>query len=73
VVYRGFIPEWRGIYIYGDFCSGRIWGLLRDASGDWQNTQLFQTDYNIAAFCEAGSGEVYLVARKGIVYQLTSK
>jgi glucose/arabinose dehydrogenase len=73
VVYRGPIPEWQGIYIYGDFCSGHIWGLLRDADGNWQNTQLFQTNYNIAAFGEDEAGDVYLVARKGIVYQLTTK
>jgi len=73
VVYRGSIPEWQGIYIYGDFCSGRIWGLLRDANGVWQNTQLFETDYNIAAFGEDESREIYLVARNGNVYQLTPK
>jgi glucose/arabinose dehydrogenase len=73
VVYRGALPEWQGIYVYGDFCSGRIWGLLRDTNGNWQNTQLFQTDYNIAAFGEDEAGELYLVARRGEVYTLTRK
>jgi glucose/arabinose dehydrogenase len=73
VVYRGSIPEWQGIYIYSDFCSGRVWGLLRDATGDWQNTQLFQTDFNITAFGEDEAGEVYLIDRAGSIYKLTKK
>jgi glucose/arabinose dehydrogenase len=73
VVYRGTDPLWQGIYIYGDFCSGRVWGLLRDNAGVWQNTQLFQTNYNIAAFGEDETGEIYLVARKGDVYKLSTR
>jgi glucose/arabinose dehydrogenase len=72
-VYRGADPNWQGIYLYGDFCSGRVWGLLRDSNGEWQNTQLFQTGYNIAAIGEDETGEVYLVARRGEVYKLSIK
>ena len=73
VVYRGSMPEWQGIYIYGDFCSGRIWGLLRDGTGSWQNTLLFETNFNIAAFGEDETGEIYLANRAGGIYQLTTK
>ncbi|MFN2150025.1 MAG: PQQ-dependent sugar dehydrogenase, partial [Anaerolineales bacterium] len=38
VVYRSSLPEWQGIYFYGDFCSGLVWGLLRDANLEWQNS-----------------------------------
>ena len=28
-VYRGEeLPAWQGVYLYGDFCSGKIWGLI---------------------------------------------
>ena len=27
-VYRGAMPEWQGIYLYGDYCSGKVWGLI---------------------------------------------
>ncbi len=69
VICRGSMPDRQGIYIYGDFCSGRIWGLLRDAN----NTLLFETDFNIAAFGEDEAGEIYLVDRAGGIYQLTNK
>ncbi|MEO8354767.1 MAG: PQQ-dependent sugar dehydrogenase, partial [Chloroflexota bacterium] len=32
-VYRGSMPEWNGIYLYGDYCTGIIWGLNRSNDG----------------------------------------
>jgi hypothetical protein len=33
-VYRGLLsPALRGTYIYGDYCSGRIWGVTQLSSG----------------------------------------
>jgi hypothetical protein len=62
--------DWQGIYLYGDFCTGTIWGLLRDGQGDWQSMQLFSTDFRIASFGEDSSGGVYVVDLLGSVYQL---
>jgi glucose/arabinose dehydrogenase len=70
IVYRGSMPEWQGIYLYGDFCSGRVWGLLRDQNGIWQNQELYQTGANITSFGEDQTGEVYLVDRNGMISQL---
>jgi glucose/arabinose dehydrogenase len=70
IVYRGTFPEWQGIYIYGDFCNGTIWGLLRDPQGDWMNSVLFQTGSNITSFGEDESGELFMVDRSGDVFQL---
>lgn len=68
-VYRGAMPEWNGIYLYGDYCTGLIWGLIR--SGDsWQNQLLFDTDVNITSFGEDESGEIYLVGDSGEIYRL---
>ena len=40
-VYRGqALPEWQGIYLYGDYCSGEIWGLIH--RGGWQTQILFR-------------------------------
>lgn len=72
-VYRGSMSAWQGIYLYGDFCSGQVWGLLRDSNNIWQNTLLFETAFNITSFGEDESGEIYLVDRTGSIYQLTKR
>jgi glucose/arabinose dehydrogenase len=73
-VYRGSMPEWTGIYLYGDYCTGYMWGLLRSAgqvSGpDWQSLLLFETGANITTFGQDGDGEVYLADRGGGIYRL---
>jgi len=71
--YRGSLPDWQGIYIYGDFCTGYVWGLLKDTNNNWQNTLLFQTDFNITSFGEDQAGEVFLVDRAGSIYKLDKK
>ncbi len=73
VVYRGRMKAWQGIYLYGDFCSGRIWGLLQNAEGEWQSRELFNTNAQITSFGQAENGEVYLVDRAGGVYKLQKK
>jgi glucose/arabinose dehydrogenase len=70
-VYRGEeLPGWKGVYLYSDFCSGKVWGLLRDASGAWQNRVLFETGRNISSFGEDTAGELYLTDLNGAVYRL---
>ena len=72
VVYRGEqLPELQGIYLYGDYGSGNIWGLYPDDDGSWQNWLLFQTGSRITSFGEDERGEVYYVTQDGGLYQLT--
>lgn len=72
-VYRGSAnPAMQGIYYYGDWCSGRIWGL-RQISGSWQTSPspLLESGLRITTFGkdEAGnllvadgySGSIYVV------------
>ena len=74
VVYRGqSLAAWQGVYLYGDFCSGRVWGLLPTADGSWQNMLLFETDAHISSFGEDEAGESYLVDYGGALYQLVRK
>jgi glucose/arabinose dehydrogenase len=61
-VYRGPFERMRGIYFYGDFCSGRIWGLRRAGSA-WQNTLLLDTSINISSFGEDEAGNLYVASR----------
>ena len=71
-VYRGSMLEWQGIYLYGDFCSGQVWGLLRTASGEWMNESLFKFDSRITAIDQDEAGEIYLLDLLGTVLKLTS-
>jgi glucose/arabinose dehydrogenase len=70
VVRSPSLPEWNGVYLFGDFCSGLVWGLLRDADGRWQQQLLFDTGFAIASFGTDAQGEVYLADLNGAVYRL---
>ncbi len=72
-VYRGAMSEWQGIYLYGDYCSGLVWGLLQQNDGNWSNELLFETGVNISSFGVDESGEIYLVDHGGRVFRLTGK
>jgi len=67
-VYRGSMPEWNGIYLYGDYSTGMIWGLIRSDSG-WQSQLLFDLDVNITSFGQDASGELYLVSDNGGIFR----
>jgi glucose/arabinose dehydrogenase len=73
-VYRGpNLPEWQGVYLYGDYMSGRIWGLLRQPDNEWQNAELFDTGFLITSFGEDESGELYIADYNGQVLRLNRK
>jgi glucose/arabinose dehydrogenase len=70
-VYRGIeLPDWYGVYLYGDFASGRVWGLLHLADGSWQNSLMFETGTNISSFGVDENGEIYLVDYRGSIFML---
>ena len=61
-VYRGStFPGLVGVYLYGDYCSGKLWGLYRDAGNQWVNTFIANTGYNISAFGQDEAGELYIL------------
>jgi len=67
------LPAWNGIYLYGDFCTGYVWGLLAQG-GAWQSQLLFQTGLGISTFGVDEAGNVYLADyRGGTIYRLASK
>ena len=69
-VYRGAaLPAWDGIYFYGDYCSGKVWGLLKNGE-DWQSALLFSTRKNISSFGVDEDGEIYLADYNGSIYRL---
>jgi glucose/arabinose dehydrogenase len=64
------LPAWRGVYLYGDYSSGQVWGLLRDSDGQWLNSVLFDTPFNISSFGTGADGAVYLIDHNGRIYRL---
>lgn len=69
-VYRGTMPEWNGIYLFGDYCTGFIWGLI-ESNGTWQMQQLFDVDVTITSFGQDDAGEIYLISDNGSIYRLS--
>lgn len=74
-VYRGMnLAEWQGVYLYGDYCNGNVWGLLRSPAGDWQNQLMFATGISISSFGVDEMGEIYLLDHdSGDIYKLRKK
>ncbi|WP_226377619.1 PQQ-dependent sugar dehydrogenase [Citrifermentans bremense] len=69
-VYRGKLEQLKGIYLYGDFCSGRIWGL-RQSGGRWVSRLLLETPYRISTFGEDEQGELYVADYgEGTIYRI---
>jgi glucose/arabinose dehydrogenase len=64
-VYRGQdYPQLDGIYIYGDYCSGKIWGLRMNGE-QWEYELLLTTSYRISSYGEDEQGELYLADLSG--------
>jgi hypothetical protein len=59
--YRGSrYPALEGVYLYGDYCSGKVWGATPDATNVWSSAELLDNPFNVATFGEDMWGEVYL-------------
>ncbi|MEL1232954.1 MAG: PQQ-dependent sugar dehydrogenase [Candidatus Neomarinimicrobiota bacterium] len=81
-VYRGSkIKHLRGTYIFGDYCTGRIWSfklnngkpvefknIRKEIKNNSKDIPLF-----ISSFGEDNSGELYVVDYLGAVYKFISK
>jgi len=69
-VYRGqLIKSLQGRYIFGDFCSGRIWSLTQ-TNGGYDRKLLFESNLSISSFAEDNHGEIYVVHYRGGIYKI---
>ncbi len=67
--YRGRrFPQLSGIYFYGDYCSGRLWGARQ--SPGWTAPLLLDTPYSITTFGEDEGGENYVADQDSAVYRI---
>ena len=72
-VYRGTrVPSLSVRYVFGDFCSGKIWTVPKGGTSPLTKTLLMDTSLSISSFGEDGSGELYVVDLGGAVYKFTT-
>jgi glucose/arabinose dehydrogenase len=69
--YRGGDASLYGKYVYGDFCSGRIWTATENG-GVWTPALALDTTLLISSFGEDADGELYAAGYgDGKLYQIT--
>ncbi|HEX4797114.1 MAG TPA: PQQ-dependent sugar dehydrogenase, partial [Humisphaera sp.] len=72
VVYYGSkLPQLRGAYIYGDWSTGRIWGVKHDGKQVTWHQELARTTLQIVGFRETAAGDLLVVDQGGGLYYLT--
>ena len=73
-VYRGTsIPDLRGWYVFGDYCSGLVLGIRSDVDALTAPRVLLESGVTISTFGEGADGELYLAdINSGTVYRLAS-
>jgi glucose/arabinose dehydrogenase len=71
-VYRGTAyPAMTGAYLFGDYCSGRIWALNAVGASTQPAVQLLSSGLMISSFGESENGTLYLTdLAGGGVYQV---
>ena len=70
--YRGMaIPQLFGMYIYGDFCSGKIWAA-HESNGEWETEILLDSGRLITSFGEDQNGSLFVSdAGTGSILRMT--
>ena len=73
-VYRGSVTELQGVYIYGDFCSGNVNGLLHRKGVVLDDKAIGPKigAKSLVAFAEDNQGELYFVTAGGSVQRLVA-
>jgi len=72
-VYRGSaIAALEGTYVFGDYCTGDLWGLVRGADGTAERIDLGVSvpRNTLVSFGEDAAGELYALSAAGTVFRL---
>lgn len=73
VVYRGeAIADLQGWFVYGDFCSGRIWGYDPTSQPGAPVIVELAQQPNLAAIAIGGEGDLFAVSNIGTVSRFTA-
>jgi glucose/arabinose dehydrogenase len=61
-----------GRYVFGDYCSGKIWTISRTALAPASKVLLTSTGFNISSFGQDEHGELYVLDLGGTLYRMTA-
>ncbi|MCY3800475.1 MAG: PQQ-dependent sugar dehydrogenase, partial [Chloroflexi bacterium] len=71
VVYRGSaIPRLDGVYLFADFCGGRVWALDHDADTGWRMIEIADLPLPVSSFGTDAAGNVYVLTFGGPILRL---
>jgi len=70
---RGAAVDLGGVYLFGDYCSGRIWGMRYTNGQIAGPLQIATSGFSISSFAQDRAGEVYVLqyASSGGIYKIT--
>ena len=69
-VYRGArLTSLAGAYVYGDFCSGKIWGLRAENGVAVEHRLLVDSSLSLSAFGENPAGELFMLSFDRKIYR----
>jgi glucose/arabinose dehydrogenase len=72
-LYRGRVPRLRNRYVFGDYCSGRIWSVrFTDGRASGRRLEPVRLP-GLASFGEDLTGELYAVSLRGGVYRFARR
>ena len=70
-VYRGAAIPWLdGVYLFGDFCGGKVWALAGDDQAGWEMLEIANLTRPISSFGTDAAGEVYVLTFGGPILRL---
>ncbi len=73
VVYRGQrLVALQGTFVFGDYCSGRVWGARHGVVGD-EVAPLLALKFPIAAFGTDDAGEMWIADHSGAIHRLGAR
>ncbi|MBL8816793.1 MAG: PQQ-dependent sugar dehydrogenase [Planctomyces sp.] len=71
IVYRKDLhPELQGFFIYGDYSTGKIWGIRHDGTKTTEHLELADTTLQIAGFGTNHAGDLLIADHGGGLYRL---
>ena len=71
-VYRGKIGGLNGLYVFADYCTGKIW-FAEPGAGGWTVDEWGNAGFGLSSFGEGDDGELYLANRSsGVISRFFS-